>query len=139
MCSEGFDPELNTFTQYYGGKGLDASLLFIPLGRLLAADRPARHRHRRGARARAPAGWPVLRFKTEADVDGLSGDEGVFLACSFWLAIVYQMMGRKEDARRLFERVLATATISDCSPRSTTRSCGVSSGTSHRLSAISRW
>jgi GH15 family glucan-1,4-alpha-glucosidase len=42
------------------------------------------------------------------EVDGLSGEEGVFLACSFWLASVYQMMGRKDDARRVFERAAAT-------------------------------
>lgn len=42
-------------------------------------------------------------------VDGLSGDEGVFLACSFWLAGVYQMMGREEDARRMFERAASTS------------------------------
>jgi GH15 family glucan-1,4-alpha-glucosidase len=45
----------------------------------------------------------LLRFKPEAHVDGLSGEEGVFLACSFWLAGVYQMMGREEKARALFE------------------------------------
>jgi GH15 family glucan-1,4-alpha-glucosidase len=41
-------------------------------------------------------------------VDGLSGDEGVFLACSFWLAGVYQLMGREEDARKLFDRAAST-------------------------------
>jgi len=50
----------------------------------------------------------LLRFKPEAAVDGLSGEEGVFLACSFWLAAVYQMMGRAEDARRLFDRAAST-------------------------------
>jgi GH15 family glucan-1,4-alpha-glucosidase len=51
----------------------------------------------------------LLRFKPEEEVDGLSGEEGVFLACSFWLAAVYQMMGREEDARGLFNRVVSTA------------------------------
>jgi GH15 family glucan-1,4-alpha-glucosidase len=45
---------------------------------------------------------------TEAEVDGLSGEEGVFLACSFWLAGVYQIMGREEDAHRIFERAAST-------------------------------
>jgi GH15 family glucan-1,4-alpha-glucosidase len=53
----------------------------------------------------------LLRFKPDAAVDGLSGDEGTFLACSFWLASVYQMMGRKEEARTLFE--LAASTRND--------------------------
>jgi GH15 family glucan-1,4-alpha-glucosidase len=51
----------------------------------------------------------LLRFKPESEVDGLSGEEGVFLACSFWLVQVYQMMGRKEDASRLFNRVISTS------------------------------
>jgi GH15 family glucan-1,4-alpha-glucosidase len=50
----------------------------------------------------------LLRFKPDGDVDGLSGEEGVFLACSFWLAGVYQMMGREQDAYRLFERAAST-------------------------------
>jgi GH15 family glucan-1,4-alpha-glucosidase len=50
----------------------------------------------------------LLRFRPERDVDGLSGDEGVFLACSYWLVGVYRMLGREDDARRLFERVSAT-------------------------------
>jgi GH15 family glucan-1,4-alpha-glucosidase len=51
----------------------------------------------------------LLPFKPESEVDGLSGEEGVFLACSFWLAKVYQMMGRKEDARRLFNKAVSTS------------------------------
>jgi GH15 family glucan-1,4-alpha-glucosidase len=51
----------------------------------------------------------VLRFKPEGEVDGLSGEEGVFLACSFWLAGGYQMQGRQADALKLFERLLSLA------------------------------
>jgi GH15 family glucan-1,4-alpha-glucosidase len=47
----------------------------------------------------------VLRYRTDESVDGLSGEEGVFLACSFWLAQTYELMGRGDDARRLFEKV----------------------------------
>jgi GH15 family glucan-1,4-alpha-glucosidase len=50
----------------------------------------------------------LLRFKPEREVDGLHGEEGVFLACSFWLVGVYRMLGREDDARRLFERVSGT-------------------------------
>ena len=49
----------------------------------------------------------VLRYDTTTSVDGLAGDEGVFLACSFWLADAYVLLGRDEDARRLFERLLS--------------------------------
>jgi GH15 family glucan-1,4-alpha-glucosidase len=108
VCREGFNSALNTFTQYYGGKGLDASLLFIPLGGFLPPTDPRVIGTVEALERELLQDGLLLRFKTEADVDGLSGDEGVFLACSFWLAMVYQMMGRREDARRLFERAAAT-------------------------------
>jgi GH15 family glucan-1,4-alpha-glucosidase len=51
----------------------------------------------------------MLRFRPVADTDGLAGEEGAFLACSFWLADTYYLMGRVEDARRLFDRVVGLA------------------------------
>ena len=109
VCRNGFDPEQNTFTQYYGGKGLDASLLFIPIsGFLPATDSRVRGTVAALERQLLQDGL-LLRFKPEGEVDGLSGDEGVFLACSFWLATVYHMQGREKDARKLFERVLSLA------------------------------
>jgi GH15 family glucan-1,4-alpha-glucosidase len=108
VCREGWSAELNTFTQYYGGTGVDASLLFIPLtGFLPATDPRVAHTVAALERELLQDGL-LLRFRPEREVDGLSGDEGVFLACSFWLVGVYQMLGREEDARRLFERVCAT-------------------------------
>ena len=108
VCSEGFNSHLNSFTQYYGGTGLDASLLFIPLsGFLPATDARVIGTVAALERELLHDGL-LLRFKPEAEVDGLSGEEGVFLACSFWLAGVYQMMGRAEDARRIFERAAST-------------------------------
>jgi GH15 family glucan-1,4-alpha-glucosidase len=108
VCSQGFNPDLDTFTQYYGGTGLDASLLFIPLsGFLPATDARVVGTVEAIERELLQDGL-LLRFKPEAAVDGLSGEEGVFLACSFWLAAVYQMMGREEDARRLFDRAAST-------------------------------
>ncbi len=109
VCRNGFDQEQNTFTQYYGGKGLDASLLFIPIsGFLPATDSRVLGTVAALERELLQDGL-LLRFKPEGEVDGLSGDEGVFLACSFWLATVYHMQGREEDARKLFERVLSLA------------------------------
>jgi GH15 family glucan-1,4-alpha-glucosidase len=108
VCSQGFNPSLNTFTQYYGGTGVDASLLFIPLsGFLPATDARVIGTVKALERELLQDGL-LLRFKPEADVDGLAGDEGIFLACSFWLAAVYQMMGRKKDARSLFDRAAST-------------------------------
>jgi GH15 family glucan-1,4-alpha-glucosidase len=108
VCREGFNPELNTFTQYYGGTGLDASLLFIPLSGFLPATDPRVVGTVEALERELLQDGLLLRFKPEAEVDGLSGEEGVFLACSFWLAAVYQMMGRSEDARRLFDRAAST-------------------------------
>jgi GH15 family glucan-1,4-alpha-glucosidase len=108
VCREGFNPDRNTFTQYYGGTELDASLLFIPLsGFLPATDARVVGTVEALERELLQDGF-LLRYKPEAAVDGLTGDEGVFLACSFWLAGVYQMMGREQDARRLFERAAST-------------------------------
>jgi GH15 family glucan-1,4-alpha-glucosidase len=108
VCGQGFNPGLNTFTQYYGGTGVDASLLFIPLsGFLPATDARVVGTVKALERELLQDGL-LLRFKPEAEVDGLAGDEGIFLACSFWLAAVYQMMGRKKDARSLFDRAAST-------------------------------
>ena len=99
----------NTFTQYYGSKGLDASLLFIPISGFLPATDPRVLGTVAALERELLQDGLLLRFKPEGEVDGLSGDEGVFLACSFWLATVYHMQGREEDARKLFERVLSLA------------------------------
>jgi GH15 family glucan-1,4-alpha-glucosidase len=109
VCREGWNAELNTFTQYYGGTGLDASLLFIPMSGFLPPNDPRVVGTIQALERELLQDGLLLRFKPEADVDGLVGDEGVFLACSFWLAGVYHMMGREDDAHRTFERAASTA------------------------------
>ena len=109
VCREGFSPALNTFTQYYGGTGVDASLLFIPLTGFLPADDPRVVGTIAAIERELLQDGLLLRFRPEGEVDGLSGDEGVFLACSFWLVGVYHMMGRDEDAAALFQRASSTA------------------------------
>lgn len=109
VCRDGFNHKLNTFTQYYGGRGLDASLLFIPLSGFLPATDPRVVGTIQAIERELLQDGLVLRFRPEAGVDGLSGEEGVFLACSFWLAGVYQMMGRERDARAIFDRAASTA------------------------------
>ena len=140
VCREGFDAELNTFTQYYGGTGLDASLLFIPLTGFLPATDPRVVGTVEAIERELLQDGLLLRFKPEADVDGLSGEEGVFLACSFWLVDGLsddgQERGRSQAVR---ESCLDRATTSGCSPRSTTRKTSGSSATSRRRSATSRW
>jgi GH15 family glucan-1,4-alpha-glucosidase len=108
VCREGFNPRLNSFTQYYGGSGLDASLLFLPMCGFLPANDARIVGTIEALERELLQDGLLLRYKPESDVDGLSGEEGVFLACSFWLAAVYQLMGREQDARRLFERAAST-------------------------------
>lgn len=112
VCAKGFDPTLNTFTQYYGGTNVDASLLMIPLvGFLNEADPKVRGTVEAVERTLMQDGF-VRRYPGDSaasahSVDGLQGDEGVFLACSFWLVDNLAMLGRREEAQRLFDRLLS--------------------------------
>lgn len=108
VCRKGFSPALNSFTQYYDGATLDASLLFIPMSGFLPAHDPRVVGTVAALERELLEDGLLRRFRTETDVDGLTGEEGVFLACTFWLAAVYHMMGRRGDARRLFERAAST-------------------------------
>jgi GH15 family glucan-1,4-alpha-glucosidase len=105
VCTQGYDAKRNTFTQYYGSKGVDASLLVIPMSGFLPPSDPRVAGTVAAIEEELMPDGLVLRYRTEESVDGLSGEEGVFLPCSFWLASTYHMMGRKEDARRLFDKV----------------------------------
>ncbi|MFF2618815.1 glycoside hydrolase family 15 protein [Kitasatospora sp. NPDC058046] len=112
VCEKGYDPERNTFTQYYGGKELDASLLLIPqVGFLPADDKRVIGTIEAIQRELSTEDGFVLRYPTHDEsgnnVDGLSGHEGAFLACSFWLADDLAMIGRVQEARELFDRLLA--------------------------------
>ena len=109
VCDKAFDVSRHTFTQYYGGTELDASLLQIPLLGFLPATDP------RVAGTIAAIEEELLedgllhRYQTHEHVDGLPPGEGAFLACSFWLADAYILQGRLDEARALFERLLALA------------------------------
>ena len=106
VCAKGFDPDLGAFTQSYGSRSLDASLLQIPLVGFLPADDP----RVRGTVAAVERGLTsdglVRRYDTDATDDGIKEKEGTFLACSFWLVEVMHLQGRVEEARALFERLL---------------------------------
>jgi GH15 family glucan-1,4-alpha-glucosidase len=106
VCQRGFDAERNTFVQYYGGKAVDASLLMIPMvGFLPASDRRVRGTVEVIERHLMTDGF-VARYPTSEDVDGLPPGEGMFLACTLWLADALALMGRHGEARQLFERLL---------------------------------
>ena len=110
VCHKGFNAELNSFVQSYGDKELDASLLLLPLVGFLPADDARIQGTVSAIEQHLLKDGFVLRYDTATTVDGLVGEEGVFLACSFWLADNYILQGRDEDARTLFERLLALRT-----------------------------
>ncbi len=106
ICARGYDARRNTFTQTFGNKALDASLLLIPLVGFLPPDDPrARGTVEAIERELAYEGL-VRRYHTHETRDGLPPGEGVFLACSFWLADALAMMGREHEARERFEHLL---------------------------------
>jgi GH15 family glucan-1,4-alpha-glucosidase len=107
VCANGYDRELGSFVRAYGTKELDASLLLLPAVGFLPPDDPRiRGTVEAVERALTVDGF-VLRYDTRESDDGLQGGEGVFLACSFWLADAYLMCGRRDDAVALFERLLS--------------------------------
>jgi GH15 family glucan-1,4-alpha-glucosidase len=108
VCQKGYDPARRSFTQYYGGTELDASLLMIPLvGFLPPGDERVRTTVEAIERELCHDEF-VRRYQTSESghVDGLPPGEGVFLACTFWLADNYWLLGRQAEARKLFERLL---------------------------------
>ncbi|MET9467936.1 glycoside hydrolase family 15 protein [Streptomyces sp. NPDC006544] len=108
VCENGYDPERGTFTQYYGSRELDAATLLIPRVGFLPPDDPRVIGTVDAVRAELGGSGFVRRYSTEGpSVDGLPGDEGAFLACSFWLADALHLTGREKEARELFERLLA--------------------------------
>lgn len=106
VCEHGYDRERQTFTQYYGSEELDASVLTIPLvGFLPGTDERVTGTIDAIARELGRGGF-VSRYSTAQTDDGLPGDEGQFLACSFWLVSALALNGRVDKARELFERLL---------------------------------
>jgi GH15 family glucan-1,4-alpha-glucosidase len=107
VCAKGYDPEIGAFVQFYGGRLLDASLLMIPLVGFLSADDPRMRGTVKAIEERLTTDGFVARYPTVPEVDGLPPGEGAFLPCSFWLADNLALQGRHDEARALFERVLA--------------------------------
>lgn len=107
VCTHGFDAGRGSFVRAYGSKNLDASLLLLPaIGFLPPEDSRIKGTVEAIERELLVDGL-VLRYNTANATDGLPAGEGVFLACSFWLADAYLMLDRRDDAVLLFERLLA--------------------------------
>jgi GH15 family glucan-1,4-alpha-glucosidase len=106
VCTQGFDQTRNCFVQYYGANNVDASLLMIALTGFLPASDPRVAGTVAAIEEELLQDGFVLRYRTEKRVDGLAPGEGAFLACSFWLADNYILLGRIEDARSLFKKLV---------------------------------
>ncbi|MGV9934041.1 glycoside hydrolase family 15 protein [Streptomyces olivaceoviridis] len=110
VCEKGYDPQRNTFTQSYGSRELDASLLLIPqMGFLPPDDKRVIGTIEAIQRQLSTPDGFILRYPTEgedAGVDGLPGDEGAFLLCAFWMVEALAMIGRTDEARHLFDKLL---------------------------------
>ena len=106
VCEQGFDTGLNSFVQYYGSKHLDASILMMPLVGFLPASDPRVVGTVKAIETHLVENGFVARYTQDPKVDGMPHGEGMFLACSFWLADNYCLQNRREDAVRIFERLL---------------------------------
>jgi GH15 family glucan-1,4-alpha-glucosidase len=106
VCRLGFNADMNSFVQYYGGKHLDASILQMPLVGFLPADDARVIGTVKAIETHLMENGFVGRYTEDPAVDGLPHGEGTFLPCSFWLADNYELQGRHEEAVRMFERLL---------------------------------
>ncbi len=109
VCEKGYNEKVGAFTQYYGCDHLDASVLMIPLVGFLPAKDPRVVSTVDAIQKELMDDGFVLRYQTSDDgaIDGLTGREGAFLACSFWLVDCLHMIGRTKDAEALFTRLLS--------------------------------
>jgi len=100
--THGIDPKRGNFVAAFDSVDLDAALLLLPEVGFVAYDDPRMLRTTQAIRHELDGGGLILRYNA---ADGLSGGEGSFLACSFWLVECLARQGQTEDARKLFERV----------------------------------
>jgi GH15 family glucan-1,4-alpha-glucosidase len=107
VMDRGYNASKGCFTQHYDTTEVDAALLILPAVGFIAGDDPRFLGTVRAVEQDLIRDGLVLRYRTEAGVDGLPGDEHPFLACSFWLVAAYALGGRLEDAHTLMRRLVA--------------------------------
>ncbi|MEJ0074406.1 MAG: glycoside hydrolase family 15 protein [Alphaproteobacteria bacterium] len=106
VCRKAWNARRNTFTRSYGSRDLDASLLLLaPIG-FLKPDDPRYRSTVEAIERHLVVDGLVLRYDSLKSKDGLPAGEGAFLACSFWLADAYLLLGRRDDAEKLFRRLI---------------------------------
>jgi GH15 family glucan-1,4-alpha-glucosidase len=106
VCQRGYNSRRGAFTQSYGSDNLDASLLLLPLVGFVSPRDPRMVGTVRAIESELMRDGLVRRYHTHETDDGLPPGEGLFLACSFWLADNYVLQGRMAEAEALFERLL---------------------------------
>ena len=109
VLARGFDEKRNTFRQHYDTDEVDAALLVLPVVGFVEADDPRMLGTIEAVRHDLTRDGLLLRYRTETGVDGLSGDEHPFLACSFWLVSAYALAGRLDEANALFDHLVGLA------------------------------
>jgi GH15 family glucan-1,4-alpha-glucosidase len=107
VCERAFNADLASFARSYGSTELDASLLMLPKIGFLPVEDPRIGGTVAAIERQLMVDGYVMRYRTESAPDGLPPGEGAFLACSFWLVDVYMLQQRWDEARRLFERLVA--------------------------------
>ncbi|WP_215755181.1 glycoside hydrolase family 15 protein [Acetobacter sp. P5B1] len=107
ICKNGFNKDLGSFVQFYGGDTLDAALLLLPRVGFLPYDDPRIQKTIAMIEKNLLRNGFLQRYKTYNNVDGLNSTEGAFLACTFWLADAYALTGRREEGVALFEKLLS--------------------------------
>ena len=106
VCREGYNASRGAFVQSYGSDALDASLLLIPIFGFLPASDPRVKSTVEAIERELVVDGLVCRYISTEAADGLPPGEGTFLPCSFWLVDNLRLLGREDDARRLFERLV---------------------------------
>ncbi len=125
VLEEAWNPEVQALTQHLGGSALDASVLALPLRRLLPAVNPHMVATTKAVRERLDAGGGLLyRYLPEKAPDGLPGREGAFLLCSFWLADNLARQGRLQEASDLYDSLCARANSAGLLPEEIDPSTG---------------
>jgi GH15 family glucan-1,4-alpha-glucosidase len=110
VLKDAWDPDRRTITEHLGGGGLDASLLALPLRRVVHARHPRMvATTAAGAERLGDGGGLLYRYLPEDSPDGLPGHEGALLLCSFWLVDNLAMQGRLEEAMALFDSLYGRA------------------------------
>jgi GH15 family glucan-1,4-alpha-glucosidase len=102
LRDRGFDPDRGSYVWHYGADAMDAALLFLPRTGFEEPGSPRVEGTVAAVRRELSAGGPLL-FRYPPGDDGAEGREGAFLPCSFWLVVALAQLGRRDEARELFE------------------------------------